>query len=169
MDGRTKVRPVEGMLALGGPMAIGAVIGMPGALAGILHGAAVVPLVVAGVALTTFPALYIVSTLGGVAPSASEMILGGVRGARNGAVACIGLAAPAAFLVASSRTPGLSLALGMAILAVAAYAAVTAFWRALYAEEPSRSRRQDAAAMFVLWAVLAGAIGGRILFTHLAE
>lgn len=167
MDGRTKVRPVEGILALGGPVVIGAVIGMPGALIGILHGAVTVPLVVAGVALTTFPALYILSALAGIAPPAAEMIGGGVRGARNGAIVCAGLAAPAAFLVASSRTSGLSLALGMAILGFAAFAATTAFWRALYGEDSSTARRNDSAALFVVWAILAAAIGGRLLLTHL--
>ena len=167
MEGNESGRVSRVMFAVGGPVVIGAILGLPHAPEGIGRGALVIPAILLGVGLATLPALYIGCSLAGVAPPARDVATAALRAARNGGVVFAGLALPLAFLIASASGGGVVPVLGMMAISVGGFAALRAIWRDLFAIDPSRRARQDAGAIFGVWAVLALAIGGRLLVENL--
>ncbi len=169
MEGNESGRVSRVMFAVGGPVMIGAILGLPHAPEGIGRGALVIPAILLGVGLATLPALYIGCSLAGVAPPARDVATAALRGARNGGVVFAGLALPLAFLIASASASGGGVVpvLGMMAISVGGFAALRAIWCDLFAVDPSRRARQDAGAIFAVWAVLALAIGGRLLVENL--
>lgn len=167
MDGRTRVRPAEVALALGGPVVMGGIAGMPGAIPGVVYGAVAAPAIVAGVAAATLPALYIGTSMAGAAPPAAEIVRATIHAGGRGALALFGLAAPAAFLIASTSDARLAPLLALVAMSVGGYAALRHLWTDFVGAAPE-GRRGGAGLLFVAWAVIASAIGARLLVVHLA-
>src|SRR5437868_10366954 len=136
MDGGSGSTRMRWLFAVGGPVVIGAIVGLPGAPAGLLRGAVTIPLVLFGVALSTLPALYIGCSMAGVAPPAREVAGAALRGGRNAGIAFLGLALPLAFLIGSSHGKFVAPVLGMIVLAAGAFAALRAIWGDLFATNP---------------------------------
>ena len=167
MDGGNGSNRSRWLFAVGGPVVIGAIVGLPGAAEGILHGMTVIPLVLFGVALSTLPALYIGCSMAGVAPPARDVAGAALRGGRNAGVAFLGLALPLAFLIGSSHSGFVAPVLGMVVLGAGGFAALRAIWADLFAGNPSRRARWDAAVVFCAWAAIATAIGARLFYENL--
>lgn len=143
----TRIGPTAG-LAIGGPVVMGAVLGMPLGASGMLTQATALPAILFGVALLTAPALYIATSLLGIAPPARDSLAAGVRAMRAAGLVMLGLAAPAAFLLATTAAPddvnavrGVSMHAGIRIFAMAVVggAALIAFrkaYRDLFSSDP---------------------------------
>src|SRR5207302_7618200 len=89
-------------LALAGPLAAGAVLGLPGGASAVAGRGLGITAVLLGVAALTAPMLYVGVSLAGVAPAAATWLKGG----RRAAIACgtllLGVTPPLAFLLATS-------------------------------------------------------------------
>lgn len=152
--------------AAAGPLVIGAILGLGGihgaGQAGALDalGAAVIlPLILAGVTAAMVPALYIATSIAGAAPPAREVGSAVVRGFRSCGVTMLGLAAPAAFLLATTQSPDAAALLGALIVCAGACAGLRVLFAALFAEvlEPITVRL-----VFAFWALVALGIGARM-------
>jgi hypothetical protein len=153
-------------LAAAGPLVIGAILGLGG-----IHGAgqtgaldalgaaALLPLMLLGVTAAMIPALYIATSMAGAAPPAREVGRAVVRGFRSCGVAMLGLAAPAAFLLATTGGAGAAALLGGLIVCAGAFAGLRVLFAALFAEvlEPFIVRL-----VFGFWALVALGIGARM-------
>lgn len=175
-------------LALAGPMALGAVIGLRGGVAPMAMASLTLPAVLGGIAAMTIPALYIGSTLAGVAPPAPVAASAVVRAARANGVVLLGLAAPAAFLIATT-TGGGGTAIGFLALGAAALASLRVVFAGMFPATPRCVRcnvdhtgdgrfcsacgraldvdlgaRVRVWAVFTAWSVVALALGARLMF-----
>ncbi len=163
-------------LAIGGPAVMGAVLGMPAGVHGMLAQAATLPAILFGVALLTAPALYIATSLLGLAPPAGESLAAYVRALRASGLVLLGLAAPAAFLLATTAAPegvdavqGVREHAGIAIFAIAtvggaALAAYRKAWRDLF----PRKDPVAAFAVFAAWALVTSLMGAKLLIDSFA-
>src|SRR5688572_15395751 len=102
--------------AAAGPIAIGAVLGLPFGLGRVAVQAAALPAIFAGVALVMAPALYIAASLvARPAPHARDVARSFLEGLRASGTMLIGLAAPTAFLLVTTRTQRGALVVGAAV------------------------------------------------------
>lgn len=160
-------------IAAAGPAAIGAVLGMPRGGAAMASGAAMLPGVVLGVTALMVPALYIATSLLGAAPPAKETPAHLGRALRAMGTVLLGLAAPAAFLVATTARgtgrEGLSsaataLVLGGVVTAFGTFVGLRRLFQGLFGGRPT-----GATAMVVcaVWSIVALVIGGRLFLVTL--
>ena len=149
------LRPVDALLAAGGPMAVGAALGMIRGPLAVLPSVLAMPAVLAGVAAVMIPALYIGAALAGVAPPARDVAGAVARAFRACGVVMLGLTAPALFLLAT--THALATPLGGAVLAAGVLAGLRVLFGDLFAA-PSPL----VACAFGAWSLVAMALG-----THL--
>lgn len=107
----------DGALALSGPLALGACVGLKADLGATATMAISLPLVLAGVMIITLPALYVSASMLGYAPRVSLVRDAALGAARDVGVMMLGLT-PATLFVAASL-PGVDEATVMGSLAVA--------------------------------------------------
>jgi hypothetical protein len=157
----TPASPSDAMLALAGPMAIGAILGLQQGVQtlGPIRDSLVLPLVLLGVTAAMIPALYIATSLAGAAPPAQYVGAAVLRSLRACGITMLGLAAPAAFLLATSKSSALVILLGGAITA----AGVLAGLRVLSADLFDHQRHTlSARVVFAIWALVSLSIGARM-------
>jgi hypothetical protein len=146
-------------LALAGPLALGALIGLPLSAATAALEAGAVSALVVGLAATMVPALYIATALVGLAPAAGEFAACALAGLRSAGIAMLGFAAPAAFLIATSG-PEATAALG----GVALLGGVLLGLRSLYVRLLGDADSILGALLFFGWSAIALAVGARLFF-----
>jgi hypothetical protein len=158
-------RPWQSMAlaALGGPVALGAIVGLEiGPLAALSKSLAL-PAVLAGVAAVMVPALYISATITGVAPPARDMARSLARGFRACGLVMLGLAAPALFLLATTQTSDVAVVVGGGVTA----AGVLVGLRVLFADLFERGALLARAA-FAVWSLVALIMGMRLYAEFIA-
>ena len=143
-------------LAAAGPVAMGAVLG---ARIASVSPVLALPVIVAGVTAVTAPALYIATAATGSAPSAQTMATAVVRALTALGVVLLGLAAPVAFLVATTTSVAAGVVVSSLALGAASLAGLSALHRALFAGQPGSLLRDG---LFAAWAVVAMIIAGRL-------
>ena len=154
-------RGVAIALAAAGPVAIG------GILAARAHDPSpmiAAPAIVFGVVCATAPALYIATAAAGHAPPLAAMVRAfGVAFGAFG-IALAGLILPAAFAALSSVSPGTTIAAASAAIAAAGLLGLRRLASELRAErgEPAGRPALAGGAVFLIWAVAAGTIAGRL-------
>ena len=126
--------PLSITAAAVGPVVLGAIIGSPGGPFAAAHDAMTVPALVFGVTLIMVPALYVATAIAGAAPSARGFGRAVGLGLRSCGVAMLGLAAPAAFLVATGEDAEVGFVVGAAVLATGILIGLRALYRTLFAE-----------------------------------
>lgn len=92
-------------LAVGGPLALGACVGLKADITATMTMALALPLVLAGAVVVTLPGLYVACSMLGVAPRASMVGRAALGAARDVGVLMLGMA-PATLFVAASL-PGI--------------------------------------------------------------
>jgi hypothetical protein len=150
-------------VAAAGPLAIGAVLGLPSGLGRVVSQAAFLPAIFLGVAAVMAPALYIAVSLAGGGAGArdvAEAVLGGLRSA---GLTLLGLALPAAFLTVTLGSPRGALVLGALVVAGAAFIGMRATRRTL-----SGDWSMSLATIFWTWGLVAAGIGGRLFIEAVA-
>ncbi len=165
MRGNSKlIRPSDVLLAIGGPVAMGAVIGMQFNLFFLVREAAILPLIVCGVAIMMIPVLYIGLNLVDVAPSVRQVAMAVLRGARISGVVLLGLVPPTIFLLATTQNGVLVNWLGATLLATAACAALRVLYMDLFGGQSVSIR---AASLFAAWSLVSMGIGASLYFDTL--
>ena len=162
---RTRMTSTDWLLAAAGPLAIGAIVGAQGGALAIAQRSVTLPLILLGVAAVMLPALYIGTSLIGAAPPARDVAAAFGRGFRACGVSLLGLAAPAAFLLATSRSDAMGVALGALITAVGAFAGLRVISGDLFSET------RDAflvRCVFGVWALVSLGIGLRLYTQFMA-
>jgi hypothetical protein len=153
---RSRTVPLDALCALGGPLVIGAIAGMRAGPFAAAHEAVLTPAVLFGVTALMIPALYIVTAFAGIAPAARGFAGAIGEGLRACGVALLGLAAPAAFLVATAQTAEAAALVGTAALCAAALVGLRALYHRLFA-----ATRRDLLHVLVYgcWSLLALLLG----------
>jgi hypothetical protein len=153
-------RPTTLLVVLGGPALTGACLGLPFGGRTMLTEAALVPAIILGLTALMAPALSIGATLLGVAPPAAAVGRAVGHALRVLGTALLGLAPPAAFLLATALSPGLARVIAALVLVGAALCALRLLYGSMFA---SRGTGARALPLFAAWALVCGAIGGRLL------
>ncbi|HEY3353621.1 MAG TPA: hypothetical protein VGQ83_10255 [Polyangia bacterium] len=159
-------RPRTLLVVLGGPALVGACLGLPFGLRALATEAALVPAIVLGLAALMIPALYIGSSLLGIAPPAASVALAVGHALRVMGVALCGLTPPAAFLLATSCTPTVARLLAALVLGGAAICALRLLYHSMFV---SRGTHLKVLPLFTAWAFVTGAIGARLLLGTLPQ
>lgn len=150
-------------IAVGGPMALGAVLGASGVRGGvdpgvldIIQSSAILPIILLGVTAAMIPALYIATSLSGAAPPAHAVGGAVIRGFRACGITLFGMLAPVAFLLATSDSQGVTSLVGALVVSVGVFAGLRVLFADLFesAREPVTVR-----VVFSVWALVALAIG----------
>lgn len=145
------------LAALGGPVALGAILGLEIGPLAALGKSLALPGVLAGVAAVMVPALYICATITGAAPPARMIALSVARGFRACGLVMLGLAAPVLFLLATTQAGAVALVVGGGATAVGVLTGL----RVLFADLFER-RSLAIRIAFAGWAVVALGIGLRL-------
>lgn len=154
--------PTAWLAAIGGPMILGAVLGLPFGAAAILRQALALTGVVLGVAALMGPALYVGLSLIGTAPPALQVVRGLGRGLRSCGLVLAGLAPAAAFLVTTADSQLFALGIGIWVVL---FATLVGLGRAFRELLPPGSVRLRALSMFAAWAVVALGLGAHLLLS----
>jgi hypothetical protein len=157
-------RLVPPLLALGGPLAIGAILGMRSGAYATGADALSLPAVVFGVTLLMMPALYILASLLGAAPEAGEVAAATGAGLRACGTALLGLAGPAAFLAATADGAGIPKLTGAMVVIAGGLCGLRALYVGLFAGRGG----QRAAVLFTCWSALVLALGSRLFVAVMA-
>jgi len=156
--------PMAVLVTVGGPVAVGAALGLPFGPRALLIEAAVVPAVVLGLTLLMLPALYIGTSLLGVAPPAGATVTTVGCALRASGTVLLGLAAPTAFLLATTTDPRLVRLLAVVVVAASVLCGLRILYLSMF---HSRGTHLRALPVFVAWAFVCGAIGARLLTSTL--
>jgi hypothetical protein len=134
---------------------MGAIAGMRAGPFAAGHEAVVTPAVLFGVTALMIPALYISTAFAGIAPAARGFAGAIGEGLRACGVALLGLAAPAAFLVATAETAEAAALVGTAALCASTVVGLRALYLRLFAA------RRDLTHVLVYgcWSLLALLLG----------
>ncbi len=152
-------RPLSTLCALGGPVAAGAVLGLPLGAAALGVRATMLPAIYFGVMALMVPALYIGITLIGRAPPAREVAVAVGRAARACGLVWLGVAPAAAFVLTSIEGRDVISAGGLAMIWAGVAIALRVLW-----DELAMSRAPfGAKTVFICWALIAQGIGGRLV------
>lgn len=162
IQGRMWPRSTTMLASVGGPLILGAVIGLPFGTQSVLRQSVTLPLIVLGLALLMAPALYIGLSLVGAAPPATQVVRSVGRGLRAKGIVLAGLAPAAAFLVTTASHVIVTYALATLVLAGAALVGMRRVYRELFPDGASLAR---ATALFVAWAVVSLLLGAQLLFS----
>ncbi|MBI3072344.1 MAG: hypothetical protein HYY84_09520 [Deltaproteobacteria bacterium] len=149
----------DAAIALAGPAAAGVCIGIAQGGSAMLECAAIVPLISFGLTAFMVPALFIGAAYVGPVPAAAAFARATLYALRNAGVVLLGLAAPLAFLVATTLHPNTSLAFGAAALAAAGIIGLRSLVSALWSRE---SMSSASVLLFVFWSCAYLAIGATL-------
>jgi len=139
------IHPSSLLRTIGGPIALGAALGLPAGAGGLLRQAATLPGIVLGLTLLMAPALYIGSSLLGLAPPAADALRAAGRALRACGTLLLGLAPATAFLLATaSDARSVALGLGGAVLASGALCGLRLLFGGLYVDRGRPSARPAA-------------------------
>ncbi len=152
------------LFALAGPVALGALLGLEVGPATALLKALILPTILLGVATVMVPALYIGSTLTGMAPPASAMAGSLGRGFRACGLVMLGLAGPVLFLLATTESATTTTFLGICTT----LAGVSAGLRIIFADLFEK-RSLTACMAFAAWALVALGIGLHLYVQFMAR
>lgn len=152
-------RPLSAACAIGGPIAAGAVLGLPLGAAALATRATMLPAIYFGVMALMVPALYIAITMVGRAPPAHEVAVAVGRAARACGLVWLGLAPAAAFVLTSIQGRDVIAAGGTAIV----WAGVVIALRVLWDELAMWRAPWGSQGIFIVWALVAQGIGGRLV------
>ena len=157
-------RPTTLLLALGGPAAIGAVLGMPRGALAMARGAATLPAVLLGVTAVMLPALYIGTSLLGVAPPAGETpaVLG--RALRATGTLLLGLAGPGLFLAGTMGSATTALVFAAFVTVVGSLVGLRSLFAGLF---EGRSPGLAGWLTAIAWSIVSLTIGARLFFVTL--
>ena len=147
-----------GLVAVGAA-ALGLISRIPAGAFAAAQSSLLTPAIVVGVCVVLAPALYIGLSLAGAKTSASTFVSAVLTSWRASGLAALGLAPPLLFMVATTTSENLALALGT--LAIAAALAIGLMALAREAAEHSAA----SFLCFVLWSLAALAVGARFFFT----
>lgn len=151
------------LAALGGPVALGAIVGLEiGPLSALLKSLAL-PAVLAGVAAVMVPALYITATITGVAPPARDMLRSLARGFCACGLVMLGLGAPALFLLATTQTSEVAVVVGSGVTAAGVLVGLRVLFTDLFANGALLAR-----SAFAVWSLVALVMGMRLYVEFVA-
>jgi hypothetical protein len=150
------------LATLGGPVALGAVIGMPFGAPSMLRLSIALPGVLIGLTLLMVPALYIGLSLMRAAPPAAQVVAAAGCGLRACGTVLAGLAPATAFLVATAADDLLPIALGTLVVAGAALVGIRRVFRELLTDGVARLR---AAPVLAAWAVVSLLLGAQLFLS----
>lgn len=153
---RSRLHPQGALCAVGGPVVIGTIVGMPSGPFAAGHGALATPAILFGVTALMVPALYIATAFAGVAPPARRFAGAIGDGLRVCGVALLGLAAPAGFLAATSETAAAASLAGAGALVASVLIGLRGLHRRLFAD---RSPDLVHLAIYGGWSLLAMTLG----------
>lgn len=151
-------------LALSGPIALGAVLGLGAGTRTIFAQSLLLPCLVVGLTLALAPALYIGLSLAGGAPPAVAMLGELRKGLTSTGIVMAGLSPAVAFLIVASGARSGNVLLGTAVAGGAALIGLRQLFRGLLEKTPSRERF---ALIFVPWTLIALSLGTDLLVSML--
>lgn len=157
-------RLVTLLVAVAGPAAIGAVLGMPEGGLAMASGAAALPAILLGVTVLMLPALYISTSLLGAAPPAGATLAHLGRALWSTGTVLLGLAGPSAFLAATMGSRGTALALGALVTLGGALVGLRALFAGMFA---GRAVATTGVVACAAWSLVAMTIGGRLFWDTL--
>ena len=149
--------------ALGGPVALGAILGLEVGPLSALAKSMILPVMLAGVAAVMVPALYISATVTGVAPPARDMVRSLGRGFRACGLVMLGLAAPALFLLGTTQTGDVAAVVGGGVTAAGALVGLRVLFADLFENGSLMAR-----CAFAVWALVALIMGMRLYVEFVA-
>jgi hypothetical protein len=146
--------------SIAGPLALGAVLGLPWGGGAMLYEAAVLPSVLFGTVLLMFPALYIGATILGVAPSAQVVMRAFGKGLSSTGALLLGFAPLCAFLLLTNTTELLwAWLLGAGTLTVSLLIGLRTLQHEMFAQQEKSYLWWP---LFWGWALVALVIGERL-------
>ena len=160
-----RVSKIDWLVAAAGPLAIGALVGAQGGAALIAERAMTLPILFFGVSVVMLPALYIGTSFIGAAPPAGAVGAAFVRGFRACGTILLGLAAPVAFLLATTQSDSLALSLGALVAGLGAIAGLRVIFADLFAENPEPILLRG---VFGAWSAVSLAIGAQMYVQFMA-
>jgi hypothetical protein len=143
-----------------GPAALGAVLGAEVSPLVALREAALVPAIVVGLTAATVPALYIATVATGSQLTARVLARSVGRGLEGLGVVLLGLVGPLAFVLATTRSVRLGVAVGTVAIGVAATLGLRRMRAAMTEGETVPSAADGG--LFLAWAAIAGVLGARL-------
>jgi len=152
-------RVMSALIAIGGPLALGATLGVPLGMKKMLADSVMLPALVLGLTVMMAPALYIGMTLVGAAPPASRVGAGVVRALRASGVVMAGLAPALAFLLSTTLSNIPMYVFGALAVGGATLAGLHALWSELVTAPEHRLR---AIPVFGLWALVSLGLGAHL-------
>ena len=152
------------MVAAGGPLVLGAALGVPFGVRRIVTESVLLPGLVIGLSLMMAPALYIGMSLAGAAPPASRVAAAVGRGLRASGTTMAGLAPATAFLLSTTLWHGSVYVFGLLAVGGAMLAGIHALWRALGTDAGKRAR---AIAVFGVWSAVSLGLGTHLFISML--
>ncbi|MFH0901164.1 MAG: hypothetical protein V2A73_11100 [Pseudomonadota bacterium] len=179
------------LLILGGPIAFGAVLGLYEGLDQVFRRACAFPLTWLGTALLMTPALYLGTSMLGLAGRAARVPAAIARGLRAGGLALLGVCPACAFLVTTAgETDEIVHTVGFGVASAAAFIGLRAVFLAMVSDEaredsllgddtsgggrPAVSRSVGAAvvlgnAYFAGWSFVGLVLGAAFVFSYVME
>jgi hypothetical protein len=151
-------------LALSGPIALGAVLGLGSGSRAIFAQSVLLPCLVVGLTLALAPALYIGLSLAGGAPPPLALIGELRKGLASTGTVMAGLSPAVLFLVVASGDHSANVVLGIAVAGGAALIGLRQLFCGLIQKSPSRQRF---ALIFVPWTMIALSLGSDLLVSLL--
>lgn len=143
---------------------LGAAAGIDRGVFAVVHDAAALPASVALVAMVLVPALYIATSMMGLAIGLSDLGAAVVAGLRACGVAALGLVAPMLFLLVTTANSAASRVLVSAVLLFVAVLGLRAIHARLYGEA---GRAPGIAALYLLWSLIFLGIGAKVAMQNL--
>jgi hypothetical protein len=145
-----------------GPLVLGGTLQLGAGWRAALHGAVGLAATIGMVSLIMMPALYIGGSVLGVLPGATRTAAAILRGMRAFGIVLLGLAPPAAFLLATGVVAETVLVLGALVLVGAMLCGLAVLYGDLV--QPDGPLRFPA--FFFVWGVVASGIGARLFVEH---
>lgn len=131
---------VSALIAVAGPAAAGAAVGLPLGTRQMLAHAAAVPGIIVGVTVFMIPALYIATTLAGVSPPAARVGRAALGGLRSTGILLLGISPALLFLLTTTPVGLLSLLLIAVVLLGSALIGLRALYSLLFDGAASHAR-----------------------------
>ena len=152
------------LVAVGGPLVLGATLGVPFGVRKILTDSVLLPGLVIGLTLMMAPALYIGMSLVGAAPPASRVGTAVGRALRAGGIVMAGLSPATAFLLSTTLSHAFVYVFGVLAVGGATLAALRALWGELVTEPDKRLR---AIPVFGIWSAVSLGLGLHLFISML--
>lgn len=152
------------LLAVGGPLVLGATLGVRFGIHKIVTEAAVLAGLMLGLTIMMAPALYIGLSLVGAAPPAARLAESVGSALRASGTVMAGLAPATAFLLSTTLSHVVVYILGVVAVAGAALAGLRALWLELDASPGTRLR---ALGVFGIWSLVSTGLGAHLFVSSL--